>query len=480
MPWFASHLGHESFGLLGVLSTLQYLLSFADLGFSPSITREISQAHERRQVQRKADLVATLGRALMLVVGVSCILPFLLAHSVADHWLQLKSLSPDTVSTAFRWMVIASGSQMMMSFHIAALAGIGRQGILNILSAGFATARTGGAVLLLLWGGNVEQFFVWFGIVGLAGWGACALVTRRLFAVPNGGKWRLGLLYRQRHFFGWTTVVLISGGVIGQLDRITISHLRPLTEFGSYSLILSLMAIPLTALSALVPVVTPLISSAWASGHPGRIRTAYWRSSALASILILPIPLVIMTMPRLALQAWSGDASLITPQLLTAARMLAFGMIAQCTLHIPWSLQVASGNTRRNAQFNLVAMLFLAPAGVLFTQRFGMIGAASIPLAYSLSMHLFVLPKLLGAIEHRKGEYSVRSVLIPIFSGCLILVLANFCVQDIPAGPRWINILFLMLLGGVAAIPSGLLLLRHSESLGIDAADQTTNKKGLS
>ncbi len=414
MPWFAANMGHEAFGLLGILTTLQFLLSFADLGLSPSIIREISLARERGQVELQADLLTTLGRILAIIATIACAPIILFANPLASFWLHPESLSIEIVGSSLRWMAIASISQLLMSFSSAALAGIGRQGVLNALSAGFATIRTFGGILVVLLGLPIDRFFAWFGSIGVVGWVVFHLVTTKLVAQGAKGKWRPELLFEQRRFIGWTTVVLISGGAIGQLDRLAVSHFRPLQEFGAYNLVLSLLAIPMTVLGALLPVITPLLAAAWASGNPTRIRLAFWRATTLSTLIILPVPLLLLALPNIALQAWSGDSSLGSDTILLTARLLAAGTLLQCSLHVPWSLQIAMGDTRNNGIFNLVFLPFLAAMAIPACLMLGMPGAAAIPLLYALGMHVFVLPKTFAAFGLPRYEYSMMCCAMPL------------------------------------------------------------------
>lgn len=414
MPWFAANMGHEAFGLLGILTTLQFLLSFADLGLSPSITREISLAQERGQVDLQADLLTTLGRILTIIAVTACAPVILFASPLASFWLRPESLSMEVVSSSLRWMAIASISQLLMSFYSAALAGIGRQGVLNALSAGFATIRTFGGVLVVLFDLPIDRFFVWFGSIGVAGWIVFHFVATKLVARGAKGKWRPELLLEQRRFIGWTTVVLVSGGAIGQLDRLAVSHFRPLQEFGAYNLVLSLLAIPMTVLGALLPVITPLLVAAWASGDPTRIRLVFWRATTYATLIILPVPLLLFALPNVALLAWSGDPNLANQSITLAARLLAIGTIFQCSLHVPWSIQIAMSDTRRNGLFNLIALPMLAALAIPASLKLGMPGAAAIPLLYSVGMHVFVLPKTLAAFGQPRYSYTVLCCLLPL------------------------------------------------------------------
>ncbi len=415
MPWFAANMGHEAFGLLGILTTLQFLLSFADLGLSPSIIREISLARERGQVELQADLLTTLGRILTIIALIACAPIVLFANPLVSFWLHPESLSIDLVGSSLRWMAIASISQLLMSFSAAALAGIGRQGVLNALSAGFATIRTFGGVLVVLLGLPIDRFFAWFGSIGVVGWIIFHLVTTKLVAQGTKGKWRPELLFEQRRFIGWTTIVLISGGVIGQLDRLAVSHFRPLQEFGAYNLVLSLLAIPMTVLGALLPVITPLLAAAWASGDSTRIRLAFWRATTFSTLIILPVPLLLLALPNVALLAWSGDSSLGSSTILLTARLLAAGTILQCSLHVPWSIQIAMGDTRTNGLFNLIILPFLAALVIPACLILGMPGAAAIPLLYAFGMHVFVLPKTFSAFGMPRYEYSILGCVLPLF-----------------------------------------------------------------
>src|SRR5690606_33894278 len=118
------------------------------------------------------------------------------------------------------------------------------QPLLNALTAGFATVRFVGVVPILYFTNEpLHGFLLWHAWVAAAQTGCSALVVWRLLPrAASPPRFSVREIAGARGFALGVFVVTGLGLALGQLDRVAVSALRPLGEFGYYAVALTLSA----------------------------------------------------------------------------------------------------------------------------------------------------------------------------------------------------------------------------------------------
>ena len=189
VPIYLSFLGTEAYGLVGIYASMTGVLAVFDLGLSTVLSREMARlagaenaAQSRRRITRALEL-AYWAIAIMIGVGVWGLAPFL-----ASRWVNAVALPVATVETALAFAGIAIASQWPLALYSGGMIGLERQVHLNIASAGCATVRAIGGILILGYVvQNVEAFFAWQAVIG----GIQTMLTAALvWGALDGGFWR--------------------------------------------------------------------------------------------------------------------------------------------------------------------------------------------------------------------------------------------------------------------------------------------------
>ena len=444
MPLLLHFLGPEGFGLIGVFLTFQAAMALFDAGLSTTLNHSFSQLREASaDGQRYHDLLRTLEVAIWLLAACAGGAVALLGPQLARYWLRFEALNEESVETSIALMGGVLFFQLPLAFYAGGLFGLDRPLQASLLNALWYTLRfAGGTCLLWTLVPSVEYFFGW----NLAVAGGMALLSRitllKCLPVKNGSvrmHWEL-LFERGRYAIGLSGISLTSLA-LNQVDKVLLSNLIPLKEFGYY-ILAGTAANGLRSLAEPVfNIMFPKLSAlAVANDHSARAQT-YHRGCRLITLLIVPLgAFLIMFAPEVML-AWTGtpEAASGTWPLLS---LLVFGNVMLALMVVPYALQLAHGWTSLSLWTNSLAVLLLVPALVLLVQWFGTLGAASIWAAFNSANLIF------GSwLMHRRllpGElrrWYLGDILKPTMAVVLVLYCCRIALGQLVVGPySWLTL----------------------------------------
>lgn len=377
-PLFIRCVGVEGYGLIGFHVTLQALLQVLDFGFAPTINRWLSRysaGHEEPQPVR--DFAKTLEIGSWTIAVCAGVLLTALAGTVARLWLRDTSLGQGALRFSLVLMAWTMIAQLPTTYYQSGLLGLRRPFEMNLVKALAATASTAGAVLILiLYSSTVQAYFAVQATVAVAH----ALVLRQLFwrsmgASPDGGRFRPEVLRTAWKFTAGMTAIAICAALVAQVDRIILSRLVPLAEFGYYAVAWvvasGLAVVSLPALNTLFP----RFSALYASGDDGAIRAGFHRGAQALSVLLLPLASVVALFSFPIMQAWTGNAAIARNAALLVT-LLSVGMALNGLMAPVYALQLAAGATRLALKLTFGQLAILVPLVTVLTLRYGVVGAA--------------------------------------------------------------------------------------------------------
>lgn len=379
VPIIVRLIGIESYGLVAFFTSLQALFSLLDLGLSATITRELARlSAEPGRGGAMRDMVRTLevcywGIALVIAVCMLALTPAVV------HWVSARDLPPETIRQAVLIMGLVMALQWPLSFYEGGLVGLQRQVAWNTVSVSMGAARQIGAVLVLwLVSPTVQAYLLWQVLTsGLQTGLTALLVWRHLPAAAERARFRRPVLATVWRFAAGITGTSIVSLGLSQMDKLVLSRVLPLDEFGYYSL-------AAVAAGGLHYLIGPIYSAAFprfsqlvAAGDETTLRREYHRIAQFAAVIVLSAAVVLILFAPQILQLWLRDAGTVakTHRLVS---LLAAGTVLNALIHVPYALQLASGWTTLMMYTNAIALVVLAPATYLLARTFGAAGAAAV------------------------------------------------------------------------------------------------------
>lgn len=299
IPVYAARLGPEEWGVVALCLTLQGALHALDIALAPLMLRDLARAGKTRQALHSFRYYRRLYGRLAAGLALAGCAVLLVVHPSGLFW-------PLTLA------LLQFALQFANHAAIGYWHGLQQQVEANLRLALFQALKHGGAVAMVFWvDASAVAFLCPFVLIGAVEW---AVNQRRVLGsaaqtdsidIPLSPEGDL-----RRYSF-----VAAIGILTTQVDRIGLSLLLPLPQYGEYYLICSLM---LSALSLQPPVQRAYLPRIATSGRP--------RADALA---MLKVSIVFLVVPYLAtgwfaedlLRLWL-DASNIAPDSIQLLRLL--------------------------------------------------------------------------------------------------------------------------------------------------------------
>ncbi len=367
IPMIVSYVGVEQFGLWSLVVALTGYIGLADLGLSTSFVKYIAEyaSLDRPDDVNKVVLhgfVFYMGVSLVVLVAGYLLFPFL--YSV----LKISSVHFTLAYTIFMLSLLSFGAASTITVVASVLSGIQRNDVLNIVMTCMLLVK-----FLAIW-------FVLhrgFGLVGLTladllvtavTIGPLVVVTKRYYVPLSMRFFRYDRVVMKKllKFGSQLQVSRVAEIVQSQFDKLLLTRFIGLSavslyDFGSRPLG-RLRALPLTAITSIVPAVSALE----AAEDAVRIRAAVLRSTRYMIVLALPMFAFALCFSGEILTVWLGNS---LPQ---SALTMSIFSIAYLANVVMGPLALASQGTGQ-PQYQMKAMLIQVVLNIVLSTLFVML-----------------------------------------------------------------------------------------------------------
>lgn len=379
VPLYIRLLGMESYGLIGIYSSLQAWMFVMDLGMTPTLTRELARgsAVDANKTPSPRQLLRTLETSTALISGLFWGVLILSSRWISTRWLNVNQLPATTVEFSLAMMGGVVAVRWMTGLYRGGLVGLQKQLWMNVWVSFFGTLRLAGVVLVLTQvSQTVSAFFLFQGIVGLV-----EMSVLRYYLWSNlppseaRGWFSWETFHHVKHFAGGMTMITLLGTIYTQLDKVILSKILPLSVFGHYAFANTLACSLHVIILAVGGVYSPRLSQLTSKGDEALLRKVYHEGARLMSTLVISAGVFLIFFPDVLLFLWSGNnvfASSVSPLLVPLVLGTMFGGF----MNMPFHLQIAFGWTRLSVQSSAISILLFAPALFLLVPHFGPQGAA--------------------------------------------------------------------------------------------------------
>lgn len=375
IPIYVKYLGVESYGLIGLFGLLNAWLVMFDMGLAPALSREMARyiggEHTAKTIKDLLRSVEAIGFGVGIFIS---IVIWLFSDWIAVNWVKSEHLSANTVSQAIVVMGIIIGLRILENIYRSGVIGLQKQIKLNFLAAIMATFRGFGAVVVVYLIPTVGAFFVWQGIISFITLVIYAVTLNRMLPAARA-SFSLDALKSIRKFSGSMFIIAFLALLITQIDKLLLSRMLTLEEFGYYALagtiVSALYMLPGSIATAIYPRFVEMVSSS----NSKALISYYHKGSQLTTVLMGSSALVLIFFGGDLILIWTGSNSLAI-QIAPLVRALALGALLNGLLWIPYQLQIAHGWTSLALRTNLVSIFIAIPSIIWATENYGAIGAA--------------------------------------------------------------------------------------------------------
>ncbi|MEW6694015.1 MAG: oligosaccharide flippase family protein [Pseudomonadota bacterium] len=457
IPLYIKYLGIEAYGLIGLFAVLQAWLTLLDMGMSPTLSREMARftagthsATSIRDLLRSIEII-TLGMALLVALGI-----WAASGWLASDWLRAEKLPVETVAQAFAIMGVVTALRFVEGIYRSAIIGMQRQVLYNLGNSALATLRGLGAVGVLVWvSTTIEAFFIWQGLVSLLTVATLAGLTyRALPAAERGGRFSVPALRRIGKFAGGMLGITFLALLLTQVDKILLSKLLTLSEYGYYTLATTVAGALYMLTGPITQAWFPRLTELYAANNQAELIVRFHQGAQLVSVFMGSAAIIMIVFAEPLLLLWTRDAELARSSA-SLLSILALGTLLNGLMWIPYQTQLAHGWTRLAFWVNVVSVLIIVPAIWWATPRFGAEGAAwawvCLNAGYVLIAIHFMFRKIL---THEKWRWYRQDLLKPLLAAASVASISFWAMPATLAAP--LQLVWLLLASALTLLASAL------------------------
>lgn len=439
LPLYLKHMGAEAFGLIGFFTLLQSWMQLLDLGLSPTLGREVASARGRAdQSQSLRGLVRSLETIFLCIATVVGLSLFMSKGWIAGHWLTINELDAGLVAHCVGLMGLMVGVRWFVSLHRSGINAYEQQVWINVVDGILTTLRFPGALLLVILSkGDIVFFFYYQLLLALV---ELVVIARKFYQLLPAVTQPVALfsIPEMTRVLPFALGIAYTGGIwvlVSQLDKLLLSKLLSLAEYGYFSLV-AVVCSGLLVLSAPVSnAVLPRMTLLLAQGKNDEMLALYRKATRLVVCMVVPVALVITFFPRQVVQIWTGDGTAadwtepVLPLFALGNGLLAIGAFQ-------YYLQYAHGKLRLHVLYNTVSAVISVPMIVYAAHEWGPVGVGYVWLVFRLLSLLFWTPyvhKVLAPGLH--ADWLLKDIMLPLLPCAGFLAAMFWLLQDhFPAG----------------------------------------------
>jgi O-antigen/teichoic acid export membrane protein len=420
LPFVLTTLGTERFAVLTLAWTVIGYFGFLDLGLGRAATKlvagmlgEGSRDEIGRVVWSSLALQSVLGLAGAAVIA-------LLAPVIASDVLRISepALLAETRGTL---IVVALGLPLVLASGTfsGVLEAHQRFELVNLVRvpaniATLAIPAAGAALGLTLPAITVGIVFARAG----------ALLSFAALAMRVAGGLRpvrpsRPLLRRLLGFGGWLTVSLLAAPLLTYTERLLIGGLRSLTDLAYYAVPFEIVARTAVIPSAVALTLFPAFS--YAQRSRDTIAALFRRPLRLLFLLQWPLLVVFWLFPGEILAGWMNEE--VAAAGAQALRLLALAFFFNGFAQLALAGVQGLGRPDLKAKLDLVQVPLYIAAAALLTARYGVTGAASAKLLFTVldTAILFLFARRLGAPPLLAPMWLRRNPINAVATGVIIV-----------------------------------------------------------
>lgn len=379
VPVYLRYLSVEMYGIIGFFSSIQVFLSLLDGGISPTLNREVGRLSAfPDKAQELRDLSRTLEILCWVIGCIVCVIALIVSPVAAQYWLRSENLSTEVIREALTIMSVAFVFQWALGFYTGGMYGLQEQKILNIINVAVSFLRSFGAFFILAYvSPTIKAFLIWqFVTTVLNCFLLVLLFWRKMPKTTGKPRFKLSLLkevWRYAAGMAGTSLVVL---ILTQTDKLILSKMLTLEDFGYYSLALTLAGTGIGIIvgsiqTAYFPQFTQLV----AQNKIDELRELYHRSCQVMSLFLIPAVSVLAFFSYEILLFWTRKPEIAENTYILLA-LVAIGTGLNGLMHLPYYAQLAFGITKIGFWQNVIAIVFLIPFMIYATLHFAAIGGA--------------------------------------------------------------------------------------------------------
>ncbi|MGV6394390.1 lipopolysaccharide biosynthesis protein [Pseudomonas caspiana] len=378
MPFYLGHLGAEAYGLIGFFAVMQAWLQLLDAGMSPSLVRAVAHQQGTLASERNSGQLLRSFEIIFLPLAVlSCVAIYLSSPWIAGQWLNAKELQPETLTHCISLMGLVIALRLYSTLYKSGIQGLEQHAWLNVANIIIATLRYfGGLLLVSHYSQDPVDFFAFQVLVGLV---ETLIFAGRAWQQMPTPQWLTGfnwaLVKPILPFAASMSLTAVLWIVLTQIDKVLLSELLPLDQYGYFSLVALITTGIMTLSNPLAQTLLPRLTVLMAEEREADMHALFLAANRFVCTFLFPLAALIALHGKFLIYAWTGDwnAALWSQQILG---WYALGSAIMAMSAFQFYLQYAHGQMQLHVWYSVISALVTVPVMFLAIHYHGVYGAA--------------------------------------------------------------------------------------------------------
>ncbi|MBT0962312.1 lipopolysaccharide biosynthesis protein [Denitromonas iodatirespirans] len=368
IPLYLRLLGPAQWGVVAICMVIQGVLTLLDAGLGQVMLRDV--ARSAREPTEVALVFRVFARAYWVLGAIGFVVGQLAVPWLTETWFNQGQGVPDGADIALRLVLVQFFFQFANGAHGGYWNGVQAQKLANMRQCGFATVKHAGALLLIfVWQPAAIAYLASFAVVSIVECVFNALTIRS--ELRDAPRVRLS---RERFLrLGRETSVLAAGVLIGmsvsQIDRVVLSRVVSVEDFGRYAIVASLGLAFLQLQYPLMRAFFPRVVHEDATGGSGSFRKL---GAGILVLCVLPCFAVALAAPWV-LALWLNDSPVAAAGV-APLRLILCAVAINAVYHLLYQRILARGHGKAVVLINLAALIVTVPVTVFMANAHGILG----------------------------------------------------------------------------------------------------------
>jgi O-antigen/teichoic acid export membrane protein len=435
VPIYIRYIGSEGYGLIGLFGTIQSALYLLDMGISTTLNRELAQYSI--DVKANATQIINTTRTYEVAFwGLSClglVVGIVISYFFTHYWINPHQYPKNDIFYYFILLSISFALFLPKGFYAGGLLGLQHHLAMNAVNIIGSCLKYIGAIAVLVFiEASPRAFFMWQAIASLLQTLLMAVVL--WYYLPNGflkAQFDVKILRGSRQFALGITGISLTAIILTQVDKIILSRLLTLEQFGYYSFAAVIGFGLFQVIAPISQTYFPKISQFYTNHETAALTYTYHQASKVMAIALFPIAAIIAFFSKPILEVWTHNAQLVENCYLIVA-VMTIGTALNGLVNVPYMLALAAGKPSLVVKTNIVMIVLLVPLIVLGANMYGGLGACSMWLLLNV-LYLFSFVNIVHNrfLSKENSRWFLNDIL-PIFgvsfliSGCAAFFLNDY------------------------------------------------------
>lgn len=417
IPFLYSIMGAEAFGVIGFFSVIQVFINILDSGLSPTLNRLVATGQQSKKV-----ILKTIKSFESLTIGLGVVvlsLSYLFSSFLSENWFNSNSVLDELTITM---LFSAAAFRLVSAIHKAALQGKEDFVWSNFCNVLFNTLRFPVCVIVMYFEPNITLYFFCQFLITVTEIVVLRLRVSRVFEFKF---WLPGSFYpttikKNKVYMISVAFTALSSALIGNIDKLLFSNVLSLSEYGYFSVCVSISAAILTLGFPVGTVLMPRLTKLYVDGKIEAFNSLYFKFTLLVTAIVFPGGVVASAFSGHVLYVFTSDPDAVN----WGKEILPWYILGNCFVILSafqYYLQVATGNLQKHVFYNKVMLFLYVPFIVYLAYFEGVMWVAIFSFIVKFVSFLLWVPHVhncSNTISHKRWLFSSPFVVViftPIF-----------------------------------------------------------------